>query len=156
MLELHKMWLIRSQATCALLMNHAALISLHIKRVAASAGAIIKWSWLVICLPLFSACHALLLMAEKPIWARLMQPCRRSSKRWGWWSTPHTLCGWSLHWGHWAQHLLICFGVHLEPDFSGLLCKREGTFFDWAKHGRARGRGRLWRVFRQRDVARWG
>lgn len=30
--ELHKMWLIRSRATCAPIMNHAALVFLHIKK----------------------------------------------------------------------------------------------------------------------------
>lgn len=134
-------------------MNHTALIFLHIKKAAASAEAIIKWSWLVICLPLFSACHALLLVAEKPIWAWLMQPCRHSSKRWGWWSTPHTPCGWSLLWGHWAPHLLICFGVHLEPGFfflSGLLCKKEGHFLIESITGEP-GKGRLWWVFCGQD-----
>lgn len=59
-----------------------------------------------------------------------MQPCRHSSKRWGWWSTPHTLCGWSLHWGHWAPHLLICFGVHSEPIFyQGCSVNGEGRFY---------------------------
>lgn len=47
-------------------MNHVALKKRE-KKAAASAEAIIKWSWLVICLPLFGACHALLLMAEEPI-----------------------------------------------------------------------------------------
>lgn len=39
--------------------------------------AFLKWSGLLICSPLFNARHALLLMAEKPIWAWLMQPCRQ-------------------------------------------------------------------------------
>lgn len=38
-------------------------ISPH-QKVSASATAIIKWSWPVIRLALFSACHALFLMAE--------------------------------------------------------------------------------------------